>query len=293
MFRHLRVGHRLGAGLSRAARRGASSGAELQSRPPRPPAAGSSSSYPQPPGFRRDSDGGRTLTTRDLMATRAFLGYEQRVTHPANYRYLLGFLSGHAIIDPEKTLLSLRRVLSLLKKISFSGGKVLVVSTQPKLARLTRVIGEQSGHFYLARKWTPGLLSNWELSRRQVRKAIELSPIAQRTGRVRQSDVQRALNFKGIEHMARPPDAIVLLDSTSLHGEPAAANIPVIGVVDTDGPARDVDYPIPANANSVRFYHTLANLLVRALKEGEALRATLGEYTSPAEGDLPAAAGHR
>ncbi|EOD18191.1 30S ribosomal protein S2 [Emiliania huxleyi CCMP1516] len=214
------------------------------------------------------------------MATRAFLGYEQRVTHPANYRYLLGFLSGHAIIDPEKTLLSLRRVLSLLKKISFSGGKVLVVSTQPKLARLTRVIGEQSGHFYLARKWTPGLLSNWELSRRQVRKAIEL-------------DVQRALNFKGIEHMARPPDAIVLLDSTSLHGEPAAANIPVIGVVDTDGPARDVDYPIPANANSVRFYHTLANLLVRALKEGEALRATLGEYTSPAEGDLPAAAGHR
>ena len=77
---------------------------------------------------------------------------------------------------------------------------------------------------------------------------------------MRQSDVQRALNFKGIEHMARPPDAIVLLDSTSLHGEPAAANIPVIGVVDTDGPARDVDYPIPANANSVRFYHTYSTM---------------------------------
>jgi ribosomal protein S2 len=62
-------------------------------------------------------------------------------------------------------------VLGLLKKISFSGGKVLFVSTQPKLARLTRVMGEQSGHFYLARKWAPGLLTNWDKKRLQVRRA--------------------------------------------------------------------------------------------------------------------------
>lgn len=58
--------------------------------------------------------------------------------------------------------------MAFLKKVSFSGGKVLFVSTQPKLARLTRVMGEQSGHFYLARKWAPGLLSNWEKKRLQV-----------------------------------------------------------------------------------------------------------------------------
>jgi ribosomal protein S2 len=64
-----------------------------------------------------------------------------------------------------------RQVLGFLKKISFSGGKVLFVSTQPKLARLTRVMGEQSGHFYLARKWAPGLLSNWDKKRLQVRRS--------------------------------------------------------------------------------------------------------------------------
>jgi len=218
------------------------------------------------------------MDTRDLMHTRAFLGYEARVTHPANYRYLLGSLGGHAIIDPEATMLSLRKVLGLLKKISFSGGKVLFVSTQPKLARLTRVMGEQSGHFYLARKWAPGLLSNWEKKRLQVRKAVDLSPLAERTGRLRQSDVQRSLDFKGIEAMARPPDCIVLLDATDLHQEAAAQNIPVVGVVDSDSAGRDVDYPIPANSNSIRFYHTLAHLLVRTLREGGHLRREMEDY---------------
>jgi hypothetical protein len=46
------------------------------------------------------------------MHTRAFLGYEARVTHPTNYRYLLGSLGGHAIIDPEATMLSLRKARS-------------------------------------------------------------------------------------------------------------------------------------------------------------------------------------
>lgn len=67
-----------------------------------------------------------------------------------------------------------------------------------------------------------------------MRKAVDLSPIAQRSGRIRQSDVQRSLDFKGIEAMMQPPDCIVLLDSTNLHGEAAAQNIPVVGVVDTD-----------------------------------------------------------
>jgi hypothetical protein len=67
-----------------------------------------------------------------------------------------------------------------------------------------------------------------------VRKAVDLSPLAERTGRLRQSDVQRSLDFKGIEAMARPPDCIVLLDATDLHQEATAQNIPVVGVVDSD-----------------------------------------------------------
>lgn len=98
-------------GLSRPTLRQLSSSAP----PPPPPAqtaAPDASRFPQPPQPRRSVGGGREMDTRDLMHTRAFLGYEARVTHPANYRYLLGSLGGHAIIDPEATMLSLRKARS-------------------------------------------------------------------------------------------------------------------------------------------------------------------------------------
>ena len=79
--------------------------------------------------------------------------------------------------------------------------------------------------------------------------------------------------------MTRPPDLIVRLDSTPLYGEPAKLNVPLISVVDSDMSSVDVDYPIPANTKSLRFYHTLAHLLVRTCNEGTALRAQLDQYS--------------
>ena len=211
----------------------------------------------------------------DLTRARAFLGYRARNTHPESTRYLLGTLAGHSIIDPEETLYALRKVLHFLKKVSFAGGSVLFVSSKPQLSRLTRVLGEQSGQFYIARKWVPGLLTNWNQTRKSVKKALAVGAVAEQTGRLRQSDVQRAIDFKGIEKMYQAPDVIVLLDSTDLQGEPAAKNVPVVGIVDTNQGNRHIDYPIPANANSIRFYHTLSYMLVRCINEGKELRSEL------------------
>ena len=41
--------------------------------------------------------------------------------------------------------------------------------------------------------------------------------------------------------MTRPPDVIVVLDGTQLQAEPAKLNIPVVGVVDTDVSAQDIE----------------------------------------------------
>lgn len=218
------------------------------------------------------------LNIGDLTRARAFLGFQPRNTHQESTRYLLGTVAGHAIIDPEETLYSLRKVLQFVKKVSYSGGTFLFVSSQPQLARLTRVIGEKTGHYYLVKKWIPGLLTNWEQTRKSVRARQNVEQIAQKSGRLRQSDLLRAIDYKGIEKMVRPPDVIVRLDSTNLQGEPAAKCIPVVSVVDTSQHGREVDYPIPANANSIRFYHTLSYLLVRSIKEGAELRGDLERF---------------
>ena len=40
--------------------------------------------------------------------------------------------------------------MAFLKKVAFRGGRVLFVSTDPTLARLTRVVGEQTGQLHLS-----------------------------------------------------------------------------------------------------------------------------------------------
>jgi hypothetical protein len=118
-------------------------------------------------------------SSRSLVQARAFLGFNRRATHPASYRYLLGRVGGgHAIIDPDETLWAMRKVMAclesvdpnpgpspdpgpdsgpdpdqvmaFLKKVAFRGGRILFVSTDPTLARLTRVVGEQTGQLHLS-----------------------------------------------------------------------------------------------------------------------------------------------
>lgn len=217
--------------------------------------------------------------TYDFVHLNSFLGFSSRRTHPMAYNYLLGAAGGQAIIDPEETLTSLRRALHLLKKVTFRGGRVLFVSTQPTLARLTRVVGEQSDQFYLSKRWVPGLLTNWQKSREHIHAKLTPDASLLAAGKLKFSDLQKANYFRGVEKMTKPPDVIFRLDGTPLYGEPAKLNVPLVSVVDTNTPSADVDYAIPANTKSLRFYHTLANMLVRACNEGKALRAELDHYS--------------
>ena len=56
------------------------------------------------------------------------------------------------------------------------GGYTTVTSDpslrRPMLARLTRVVGQQTDQYYLAKRWVPGLLTNWEKGRAHINKKI-------------------------------------------------------------------------------------------------------------------------
>ena len=52
-----------------------------------------------------------------LQHQNSFLGFSLKSTHPAAYRHLIGHVNGHSIIDPEETLLAMRKSLNFLKKV--------------------------------------------------------------------------------------------------------------------------------------------------------------------------------
>ena len=155
------------------------------------------------------------VSSRQLVQARSFLGFNRRATHPSSFHYLLGRMGGgHAIIDPDETLWAMRKVMAFLKKVAFRGGRILFVSTDPTLARLTRVVGEQTGQFYLAKRWVPGMLTNWQKARAHVQN--KLSPTPDGKGRIKNIDVLKANAFVGVQGMSAPPAVVVVLDGTQL-----------------------------------------------------------------------------
>ena len=188
---------------------------------------------------RRSINPSGKASSHQLVQARSFLGFNRRATHPSSFRYLLGRVGGgHAIIDPDETLWAMRKVaawlataepspapsphprpkpaqvMAFLKKVAFRGGRILFVSTDPTLARLTRVVGEQTGQFYLAKRWVPGMLTNWQKARAHVQN--KLSPTPDGKGRIKNIDVVKANAFVGVEGMSAPPAVVVVLDGTQL-----------------------------------------------------------------------------
>ena len=76
--------------------------------------------------------------------------------------------------------------------------------------------------------------------------------------------------FSGIRTMKELPDAIFIMDLSTDYEvlrEARALNIPVVAIVDTNIPTRKVDYPIPANSDSILSIIFFANLIISSFKK--------------------------
>src|SRR5690606_25365834 len=77
--------------------------------------------------------------------------------------------------------------------------------------------------------------------------------------------------FGGIETMTRLPGALFVVDIRKEHlaiKEAKILNIPVIGIVDTNTDPDEVDYPIPANDDSIKTIEIIAKVMAEAVIEG-------------------------
>ena len=88
-------------------------------------------------------------------------------------------------------------------------------------------------------------------------------------------------NLAGIKDMVKPPKAIVIIDPKKEHiavKEAHNLSIPVVAMLDTNCDPDEVDYPIPANDDSIRSIGLFVDKLAHACKEGDMLhQAELAE----------------
>tara|TARA_B110000008_G_C16777477_1_gene487165 strand:- start:371 stop:844 length:474 start_codon:yes stop_codon:yes gene_type:complete len=82
--------------------------------------------------------------------------------------------------------------------------------------------------------------------------------------------VKLADQHRGIKDMRRLPDAVVIVDAqyedTAIK-ESKRLNIPVVAIVDSNTDPRKVDFPIPANDDSMRTIQLIISALANAVLE--------------------------
>lgn len=180
------------------------------------------------------------VTLEMLLAAQTHMGHNKSLWNPANARYIYGIREGIHIIGLETTAAHLRRAARVVEEVAYGGGIILFVGTRKGQKNIVVKAAELAGACHLFTKWIPGAITN----RDQILQGLGISLVDVRDEKVE--------GFEELADSMRPlvPDLVVCLnpvENWALLHECGFANVPTIGIVDTDADPSWVTYQIPAN----------------------------------------------
>ena len=207
----------------------------------------------------------------DLLKVGAHFGHKKGAWNPKMQRYIYEVRNGTHIIDLVKTLENLDVALTKLHKYA-QNGNILIVGTKGQAATIVENVAEKTGMFYINRRWPGGLFTNFDAIKKSVQSLVKMEEQLARGGAglvkkeilLLEREIER-LNkmYKGIKFMDKLPTAILVIDSqveSNAIREARNVGIPIIALIDTNCNPDLIDYPIPANDDSLKSISLFVNL---------------------------------
>ncbi|EXF73102.1 hypothetical protein CFIO01_07502 [Colletotrichum fioriniae PJ7] len=205
-----------------------------------------------------------------LMASQTHMGHHTSRWNPANAKYIYGVRQGIHIISLETTAAYLRRAARVVEEVAYRGGLILFAGTRKGQMDIVTGAAKLAGGCHLFTKWTPGNITNRDVINQGKEVRI-----------VDEKDITLQ-GFERLQRTGRPlvPDLIVCLnprENYTMLYECGLANVPTIGIIDTDANPDWVTYAIPANDDSYRSVAVIAGVLGRAGEAGQKRRLAAAE----------------
>lgn len=218
----------------------------------------------------------------DLIKSGTHFGHKKDRWNPKMAPFLLGLKGGIHLIDPKKTMDYLKGACDFLKKVSFEGGKVLFVGCKRQAQRIVEEVARRSGSFYVNYRWLGGTLTNLVTIRKSIARMKWIDQLEENgtmerlpkkeVSKLRRENIKLHRSLDGIKDMEKLPSAIVVIDVVREEiavSEAQKLNIPIVALVDTNGNPENIDYPIPANDDSIRSIRTILEEINAAIIEGK------------------------
>lgn len=216
----------------------------------------------------------------DLLKVGAHFGHKKSAWDPRMEKYIYETRNGIHIIDLVKTLEMLEVALQKIQYFA-ERGNILIVGTKGQAATIIEDVAKKSGMFYINRRWPGGLFTNFDGIKKSVQTLVKMEEQIARGGKglvkkevlLLQKDVER-LNrmYSGIKFMDKLPEAIIVVDSAvekNAVKEAMNMNIPIISLIDTNCNPDVIDYPIPANDDSLKSISLFVNIFGDVVKDSK------------------------
>ncbi len=215
----------------------------------------------------------------DLLGTGAHFGHVTRKWNPNFKPYILSQKNGVHIINLETTIKEIDKATKFVKEIVKNNGEILFVGTKKQAQDIVQQEADRCGMFYIVERWLGGTLTNFSTIKKSIKRLKMLEKegstlyenlTKKETQMLNRERVKLADQHRGIKDMRRLPDAVVMVDAqyedTAIK-ESKRLDIPVIAIVDSNTDPNKVDYPIPANDDSIRTIQLIISTLADAINE--------------------------
>ncbi|MBP5191407.1 MAG: 30S ribosomal protein S2 [Opitutales bacterium] len=213
------------------------------------------------------------------------IGHQVKRWNPKFGLYLYRHLHGISIIDLEKTRACLEKAAVFLMEQIQNGATVLLVGTKPQAQELIRGLGKATEMPFCANRWLGGCLTNFktiETSLAKYKRFLSMEESGEldqmfkkESSAIRREMVRMHRGFEGILHLNACPNVLFVVDAMKEEiaiREARRLQIPIVGIVDTNSDPTTLDFPIPANDDSVKALRVLFDVLQGAMLQGVELK---------------------
>ena len=221
------------------------------------------------------------VSVEQLVEAGAHFGHLTRRWNPKMNKYIFGERNGIHIIDVRKTQILINHCRGIIQNLASQGKNILYVGTKTQAKDIVVEHATRAGINYVSERWLGGMLTNFSTIRKSIRRLSSIDKMEadgtfekitkkERLLLTREKDRLRKV-FGGIENMQKLPSAIFVVDAKKEHlavKEARILGISVFGIIDTNTDPDSVDFPIPANDDSVKAIDIIMGIMTDAIIEG-------------------------
>ena len=219
------------------------------------------------------------LKFEDLLVTGAHFGHVTHKWHPNYKPFILMEKNGVHIINLDETLRYLNKALEFISTTRKKNGEFLFVGTKKQAQDIVQQEADRCSMFYVVERWLGGTLTNFSTIKKSIKR---LNLLEKEGSQIYENQTKKEIQMlnreriklsdqhRGIKDMRRLPDAVIIVDAKLENTAVKEANrlgIPIVAMVDSNTDPNIVDFPIPANDDSLRTIQLIIGSIADSILE--------------------------